>query len=92
MALQADGRASTKFIASGGGSKSVPVSVTFTKPDGTVETKSFDVKYTVGTPGGAAVMADKMNVFYIGVPNPVTIGSPTGWDRTQVSIAAFQPP
>jgi len=27
-----------------------------------------------------------MNVFYIGVDNPVTIGSPTGWDKTQVSI------
>jgi len=28
-----------------------------------------------------------MNVFYIGVDNPITIGSPTGWDKTQVSIA-----
>jgi gliding motility-associated protein GldM len=86
MPLDADGRAFSKFVASGGGSKSVPVTVTFTKPDGTVETKSYDVKYTVGTPGGAAVMLDKMNVFYIGVPNPITIGSPTGWDRTQVTI------
>jgi hypothetical protein len=57
-----------------------------TKPDGTSETKTFDVKYTVGTPGGAAVMPDKMNVFYIGVDNPVTIGSPTGWDKTTVSM------
>ncbi len=86
-ALGADGRASYKFQASGGGARSVPVNVTFTKPDGTKETKSFDVKYTVGTPGGAAVMLDKMNVFYIGVDNPVTIGSPTGWDKTTVSMA-----
>jgi gliding motility-associated protein GldM len=86
-ALGPDGRASYKFQASGGGARSVPVNVTFTKPDGTKETKSFDVKYTVGTPGGAAVMLDKMNVFYIGVDNPVTIGSPTGWDKTNVTMS-----
>ena len=34
---------------------------------------SKDIEYTVGIPGGAAVMLDKMNVFYIGVDNPVTI-------------------
>ena len=86
MPLQPDGRASYKVKASGSGSRSVPVNVTYTKPDGTKETKTFEVKYTVGTPGGAAVMPDKMNVFYIGVDNPVTIGSPTGWDRTTVNI------
>lgn len=85
--LDADGRAVYKFQASGGGARSVPVNVTYTKPDGTKESKTFDVKYTVGTPGGAAVMLDKMNVFYIGVDNPVTIGSPTGWDKTTVSMA-----
>ena len=86
-AVGPDGRASYKTIASGGGARSVPVSVTYTKPDGTKETKSFEVKYTVGTPGGAACSADKMNVFYIGVDNPVTIGSPTGWDKTTVSMS-----
>ncbi len=87
IALDAEGRAVYKFVASGAGARSVPVNVTFTKPDGTKESKTFDVKYTVGTPGGAAVMLDKMNVFYIGVDNPVTIGSPTGWDKTSVSMA-----
>ena len=86
MPLAEDGRATSKFKVSGSGSKTVPVVVTYTKPDGTSETKTFDVKYTVGTPGGAAVMPDKMNVFYIGVDNPVTIGSPTGWDKTTVSM------
>jgi len=33
-------------------------------------------------------MLDKMNVFYIGVPNPVTINSGTGWDKTHVSISS----
>jgi len=86
MPLAEDGRATSKFKVNGSGSKSVPVVVTYTKPDGTAETKTFDVKYTVGTPGGAAVQPDKMNVFYIGVDNPVTIGSPTGWDKTTVSM------
>ena len=87
QALDADGRAVYKFQAGGAGSKSVPVNVTYTKPDGTKESKSFNVEYTVGTPGGAAVMLDKMNVFYIGVDNPVTISSGTGWDKTKVSAA-----
>ena len=84
----ADGRAISKFSASGGGPHSVPVKVTYTKPDGTSETKSFDVKYTVGTPGGAAVMPTKMNVFYIGVDNPIRVGSPTGMEKTNVTISA----
>ncbi|HEY9342108.1 MAG TPA: gliding motility protein GldM [Hanamia sp.] len=85
--LDIDGRATYTVTASGAGDRSVPVVVRYTKPDGTTETKSFDVKYTVGTPGGAAVMLDKMNVFYIGVNNPVTISSGTGWDKTKVSMS-----
>jgi gliding motility-associated protein GldM len=86
-AVNADGVAEREFTADGGGNKSVPVTVTYTKPDGTKESKSYTIEYTVGTPGGAAVMLDKMNVFYIGVDNPVTIGSPTGWDKTNVSMS-----
>ncbi|HMX80028.1 MAG TPA: GldM family protein, partial [Ferruginibacter sp.] len=44
------------------------------------------VEYVVGVPGGAAVMLDKMNVFYIGVDNPITISSGSGWDKTTVSM------
>lgn len=84
--VDADGVAVKEFSVDGGGAKSVPVSVTFTKPDGTKETKTYDLKYTVGTPGGAAVMLDAMNVFYMGIDNPVTIGSPKGWDKTTVSM------
>ena len=85
--VNADGVAVKEFNADGGGERSIPVNVTYTKPDGTKETKTFPIKYTVGTPGGAAVMLDKMNVFYIGVDNPITIGSPTGWDKTTVSMS-----
>ena len=86
-AVDANGVASKEFSADGGGEKTVPVTVTYTKPNGEKESKSYSIKYTVGTPGGAAVMLDKMNVFYIGVDNPVTIGSPTGWDKTTVSMS-----
>jgi gliding motility-associated protein GldM len=85
--VNADGVATREFTAEGAGNKTVPVQVTYTKPDGTKETKSYNIEYTVGVPGGAAVMLDKMNVFYIGVDNPVTIGSPTGWDKTSVSMS-----
>ncbi len=81
-----NGQGSFTTKASGAGEKTVNVSVTFIDENGKPQTKNEIVKYTVGTPGGAAVMADKMNVFYIGVDNPVTIGSPTGWDKTRVSM------
>jgi gliding motility-associated protein GldM len=81
------GQGSSTRIASGSGEQSIPVSVTFMDENGKPQTKTETVKYTVGTPGGAAVMLDKMNVFYIGVPNPVTIGSSSGWDKTSVSMS-----
>ena len=85
--LNANGVAERKFPVSGSGKQKVHVVITYTKPDGTPDKLEKDIEYTVGTPGGAAVMLDKMNVFYIGVDNPVTIGSPTGWDKTNVTIS-----
>lgn len=82
-----DGVATYKFQASGAGTRKVPVTVTYLDQNGISKTETKEIEYTVGTPGGAAVMLDKMNVFYIGVPNPVTIGSPTGWDKTTVSMS-----
>ncbi len=72
---------------SGSGNHNVNVSVRFTDENNKVQTITKVVPYTVGTPGGAAVMLDKMNVFYIGVDNPVTISSGTGWDKTKVSMS-----
>ncbi len=82
-----DGQGTFKFQASGAGKQSKTVTIRYKDQDGNEKTESKQVEYTVGTPGGAAVMLDKMNVFYIGVDNPVTIGSPTGWDKTQVSMS-----
>lgn len=81
-----DGAATFEQTASGQGLRKIPVTIKYRDQDGNEKVETKDVEYTVGTPGGAAVMLDKMNVFYIGVDNPVTIGSPTGWDKTTVSM------
>ncbi len=87
ISLNENGVAEKKFNVSGSGNQRVHVSINYTKPDGTPDHLEKDIDYTVGIPGGAAVMLDKMNVFYIGVDNPVTIGSPVGWDKTNVSMS-----
>lgn len=43
------------------------------KPDETIEYKEFNGTYT-GIKASATISADKMNVLYIGLANPVTIG------------------
>ena len=83
-----DGQGTYKTTVSGAGEHTVTVNVTYHDEHNALKTETKTVKYTVGTPGGAAVMLDKMNVFYIGVPNPVTINSGTGWDKTHVSITS----
>ena len=85
--LNANGVAEKKFQVSGGGSKKVHVVISYKKPDGKEDQLVKDIEYTVGTPGGVAASADKMNVFYIGVENPITVGSPTGWDKTTVTLS-----
>jgi gliding motility-associated protein GldM len=82
-----NGQTEYKTTVSGAGPHSVQITGTFTGEDGKPVAISEKVEYVVGTPGGAAVMLDKMNVFYIGVDNPVTISSGTGWDKTTVSMS-----
>jgi gliding motility-associated protein GldM len=82
--LNADGVAVKDFDANGSGEQSIHYNIHYRKPDGSYEDIPGDIKYTVGHPSGATVSLDKENVFYIGLENPITIGSPTGMDRTQV--------
>ncbi len=82
-----DGKGTYKVLASGSGVRNVPVTIRYLDQNGVAQTSTEEVKYTVGTPGGAAVMLDKMNVFYIGVDNPITISSGSGWDKTNVSMS-----
>ncbi|MEO8821646.1 MAG: gliding motility protein GldM [Ginsengibacter sp.] len=81
-----NGQGQYKTTVSGGGEHTVQINGSFTNENGVQVPIHQTVNYVVGTPGGAAVMLDKMNVFYIGVPNPVTISSGTGWDKTKVSM------
>ncbi|MEP6926962.1 MAG: GldM family protein, partial [Ginsengibacter sp.] len=83
-----NGQGEYKTTVGGAGEHSIEVNGTFTGENGKPVPIHQSIKYTVGTPGGAAVMLDKMNVFYIGVPNPVTISSGTGWDKTHVSMTS----
>ena len=83
-----NGQGTYTIPVSGRGDQSVNVNVTYRDENNNLVTKSEVVKYTVGTPGGSAVMLDKMNVFYIGVDNPVSISSGTGWDKTHVSMTS----
>ena len=85
--LNSDGVATKDIVASGSGDQSISYNIRFRQPDGTFKDLPGEIKYTVGTPSGAAIMLDKMNVFYIGVPNPIHISSSTGWDRTTVSAS-----
>lgn len=56
------------------GPKSVTGMVNYKKPDGTMETFPVKFDYIVAPPS-LSVSATKMNVFYIGVDNPVSISA-----------------
>jgi gliding motility-associated protein GldM len=83
--LNVDGVAIKKIKAGGPGEYPINVTIGYTKPSGEKETVNRTIKYTVGQPSGAALMLDKMNVFYIGVDNPITVSSGSGDERTKLS-------
>ena len=70
-----DGKASYSIKGSGSGQKSIPMKVEVTNPL-TGETKSGTSSFTyeVGQ-RSVAVSADQMNVFYMGVENPLTVSA-----------------
>ncbi|NNC95467.1 MAG: gliding motility protein GldM [Chitinophagales bacterium] len=59
--------------ASGVGEKEYEGVIRVKQPKGGYDFYPFKAKYEVAPPSGFAVSADKMNVLYIGVPNPITI-------------------
>jgi gliding motility-associated protein GldM len=87
VSVDETGVGTKKFSVSGSGK--VNVNVTYVDPNSgekKVTTKTID--YTVGTPSGVAVMADKMNVLYIGVDNPLTITAGAGSEKVSASITS----
>lgn len=82
-----DGVAVKKITAGGPGEYPVNVNISFTTPQGETKTVNKVIKYVVGQPSGAALMLDKMNVFYIGLDNPITVSSGTGDEKTKLSAS-----
>lgn len=88
VAVNANGVAETKFNVGGSGSRTLNVSVRYVDPN-TGETKTLNkqIEYTVGQPSGVAVSADKMNVLYIGVDNPLTITAGAGSEKVSATFS-----
>ena len=87
--LNADGVADYKTKVEGTGEHTVTVNIAYTKPDGTTATIPKVIKYTVGMPSGASIFLEKMNVVYIGVPNPMTIsGGSVGAEKVHITFAS----
>ncbi|MBM3432359.1 MAG: gliding motility protein GldM [Bacteroidetes bacterium] len=85
--LNEKGMAIYKTTASGTGSRTVNVTVSFTDQDGKPQTRTIPIEYTVGS-ANASIALDKMNVLYIGVDNPVSIAASGGGDdkiRAEIS-------
>jgi gliding motility-associated protein GldM len=59
---------------SGIGEKSVSGKITLKKPNGDVESYDFNEPYSVGA-STTSISADKMNVLYIGLQNPISISA-----------------
>lgn len=79
-----EGVASWEGTASGVGLQTVHGTVSIDM-NGTPITKDYTFEYMVGTTG-ASMQLDKMNVFYIGVPNPITV-SAAGYSLEDISVS-----
>ncbi len=78
-----NGVATWETMASGVGQQTVRGTVTLDLGP-RKETKPYEFTYMVGSEG-ASMQLDKMNVFYIGVPNPITV-SAAGYSLEDVSV------
>ncbi|MBL7699593.1 MAG: gliding motility protein GldM, partial [Chitinophagaceae bacterium] len=85
ITLNSDGMAVSEFPVSGSGT--VNVSIKYKTIDGKDEVINKPLSYTVGQPSGVAVSADKMNVLYIGVDNPLTITAGVGSEKVSANIS-----
>jgi len=78
------GEASWETQASGTGLQTVKGTVTINMGGQNI-TKDYSFQYMVGSTG-ASMQLDKMNVFYIGVPNPITVTA-AGYSLEDVSVS-----
>jgi len=80
-----EGLGTFKMNVSGLGEKTLSGTVTLKRPNGEVESFPFSEPYTVGA-STTSISADKMNVLYIGLQNPISI-SAAGVPAEQVSAS-----
>jgi gliding motility-associated protein GldM len=83
-----DGIATTDMNAGGTGTSKAHVVIHFVNTDGKPQEIIKDLDYTVGSPAGVAVSADKMKVLYIGVDNPLTITAGVGSEKVKATFSA----
>ena len=89
ISVNASGVAESKFSVGAAGARSMNVTVSFVDPNtGENRTVTKKVNYTVGVPSGVAASADKMNVLYIGVDNPLTITAGAGSEKVSAQFSA----
>ncbi|WP_276132292.1 gliding motility protein GldM [Polluticoccus soli] len=79
-----NGVASWEVTAGGVGLQTVRGQVSLNMGNRT-ETRPYEFQYMVGSTG-ASIQLDKMNVFYIGVPNPITVTA-AGYSLEDVSVS-----
>ncbi|MDR3679629.1 MAG: gliding motility protein GldM [Flavipsychrobacter sp.] len=79
-----DGVADWEGVASGVGLQTVKGQVSLNVGDHTIQ-EPYEFTYVVGSTG-ASIQLDKMNVFYIGVPNPITV-SAAGYSVEDISVS-----
>ena len=85
VAIGEEGYALYKGQAGAVGSHSIPVRISFfNQTTGKEDIREVKVDYVVGS-ANASIALDKMNVLYIGVPNPVTIAASGGGDDKVVA-------
>ena len=82
-----EGFALKELDAGSVGPHTIPVTISYTNQNtGQQERKEVKVEYMVGQ-SNASVGLDKMNVLYIGVPNPVSVAASGGGDdKVKVSV------
>lgn len=86
-----EGKAIVNMVASGVGKQRLSGNISYQTANG-IKTESFDETYEVvqdvvkDLPTGGTVVADKMNVVYRGVDNPMS-GSVTGVDASTISMS-----
>ncbi len=80
-----DGIGKYETISSSTGQKDLKGVVVYKNPKGVDEYYPFDYTYTVAPPF-TAVAADNMNVFYVGVENPISISS-AGFSPSDLKVS-----